>query len=62
MMADVSDYDGKKVVINLKNSQYYKGIVLKFEEKGLIIRDIRDKLVWISLDEVIDIREVDDDK
>jgi len=55
---EVSEYDGKRVKVDLTNGQYYSGLVLSAGEDYIKIRDKNDKLVFINLKNVISIREV----
>jgi len=54
---EVNEYVGKKVKIDLINSQYYSGIVLSAGDDYIKIRDKNEKLVFIVLKNVISIRE-----
>lgn len=54
----VSEYVGKEVKVDLDNGLYYKGLVLSFGEDFLTMRDKNNKLVYISLKNVVSIREV----
>ena len=55
---EVSEYVNKRVKVDIDNGFYYTGIVLSCGEDYIKIRDKRDKLVLISLKNVISIVEV----
>lgn len=51
-MGDVMLWIGKKVYLKLKNSnRSYSGVVIDETNNSIIIRDIRNHIVRISLDE-----------
>ena len=56
---ELNEYIGKKVKIDLTNGQYYAGFVLSSGDDYVKIRDKNDKLVFLRLDNVISIREVE---
>jgi hypothetical protein len=49
----------KRVKVILKNGQYYRGYVLSQGDEYIRIRDIKDKVVFINLDAVSTIEEVE---
>jgi len=54
----MDEWINKRVKIDLDNNQYYKGLVLSVGEDYISIRDINDKLVYISLKNIRSIKEV----
>jgi len=54
----MDEYVGKEVKISLDNKMYYRGIVLSVGTDYISIRDIRDKLVYINLKNVVSIKEM----
>jgi len=55
---EVSEYVGKTIKVDLDNGWYYRGLVLSCGEDFIKIRDLNDKLVFISLKNVVSIKEV----
>lgn len=56
---ELSEYDGKRVKIELRNGFYYKGLVLSSGEDYIKIRDKEDKMIFIRVDNIVFIKEVD---
>lgn len=54
----MDEYVGKEVKIDLDNKMYYRGIVLSVGEDYIKLRDIKDKLIFINLKNVVSMREV----
>lgn len=55
---EVSECVNKKVKIDLDSKIYYSGLVLSVGEDYIKIRDKRDEIVFISLKNIVSIREV----
>ncbi len=55
---DLTNYNGLKVKIILKNSYYYVGKVLSADETSLTLKDIKGQLVSLSSDSISTIQEV----
>jgi len=49
---NVDEWINQKVRISLKSGMYFKGLVLSTGEDFLKIRDFREKIVFISLDQI----------
>ena len=54
---NIDEWVNKQVRISLKTGMYYKGKVLSSGEDFLKIRDFRDNIVFISLDQISIIQE-----
>ena len=54
----MDEYINKEVKIDLDNGMYYRGKVLSVGNDYISIRDIRDKLVYINLKNVVSIKGV----
>lgn len=51
-------YLGKKVYISLKNSYYYEGFVLDADKESITLKDKFGKIVSLSKDFILSVREV----
>ena len=48
----IKKWEGNKVRISLSSGMYYKGLVLSVGEDFIKIRDFRDKIVFIRLENI----------
>jgi len=51
-MENFNEWVGKKIRLSLDGGMYYKGLVLSCGEDFLKIRDFRDKIVFIRIENV----------
>jgi len=49
---DMSEWINKKVRVSLKSGMYYKGLVLSAGDNFLKIRDFKDKIVFINVEQI----------
>ena len=56
-MEDFNEWVGKNVRVSLSGGMYYKGLTLSCGEDFLKIRDFRDKIVFIRLENITVIEE-----
>lgn len=49
---DINEWSGKKVRVSLKSGLYYKGLVLSIGDEFMKMRDFRDKIIFIRVDQI----------
>lgn len=55
---DFSVYVNKRVKVDISSGYYYSGMILNVDENFLTLRDKNNNLVTISINDILNIREV----